>query len=177
MLFRKAITICKIIKYSLCKIKIRMSIHSNIEFFSKVYNNGKKLKIGRAYIRTNTLINTEENGFLTIGDNFFINRNSIISCRNMINIGDNCCIGPNVCIYDHNHLYDCNGVKAGYSLGEVIIGNNVWIGAGVIILSGTHIGDNCIVAAGTIVKGTFPDNCMISNEKVTKTKSLREMKF
>ena len=44
---------------------------------------------------------------------------------------------------------------------EIHIGNNVWIGLNSIILKGTHIGDNSIVAAGSVVKGVFPCNVIV----------------
>lgn len=47
------------------------------------------------------------------------------------------------------------------SLGGVKIGNDCWIGAKATILDGTVIGDHCIVAAGAVVKGVFPDNVII----------------
>ena len=45
--------------------------------------------------------------------------------------------------------------------GGVKIGNDCWIGAKATILDGTVIGDHCIVAAGAVVKGVFPDNVII----------------
>ena len=45
--------------------------------------------------------------------------------------------------------------------GEVKIGNKVWIGTNSIILKDTIIGDNCIIAANSVVKGVFPENCLI----------------
>lgn len=41
------------------------------------------------------------------------------------------------------------------------IGNDCWIGAKATILDGTVIGNHCIVAAGAVVKGTYPDNVII----------------
>lgn len=41
------------------------------------------------------------------------------------------------------------------------VGNNVWIGLNVTILKGTVIGNNCVIAAGSVVKGEFPDNVLI----------------
>jgi maltose O-acetyltransferase len=43
----------------------------------------------------------------------------------------------------------------------IIIGNNCWIGTSAIILPGTTLGNNCIVAAGSIVNGEFKDNSLI----------------
>ena len=43
----------------------------------------------------------------------------------------------------------------------VSIGDGSWIGIGVILLAGTVIGKNSVVAAGAVVKGKFPDHCVI----------------
>ena len=42
------------------------------------------------------------------------------------------------------------------------IGSGSWLGANVVILPGAHIGENCVVAAGAVVRGTFPDRCVIA---------------
>ena len=113
MMIRKIITALKIIEISLKKVKIEKSIHTNIEKGVNVYNHGKKLQLGKSiYIRQNASINTEENGEIVIEDNVFINRNTIISCRDKITIRKGCAIGPNVCIYDHDHIYGNNGIKS-----------------------------------------------------------------
>ena len=48
---------------------------------------------------------------------------------------------------------------------ELVIGDNVFIGAGCIILPGTRIGNNCIVGAGTVCSGIIPDNSVIAGNK------------
>ena len=80
-------------------------------------------------------------------DSGFINSYGKIECHKYIKIGKNCAIGPYAIILDsdgHQILGKCNTA-------EVIIGNNVWIGARVTILKGVHIGDGAVIAAGTIV--------------------------
>lgn len=173
MLIRKLITIIKLIELYFRGVKIKKTLRSNIDMSVKVYNKGKDLKIGeRIYIRSNVSINTEDKGSLILGNKVFINRNSIISCREKIIIKDNCIIGPNVCIYDHDHKFGSNGVEDGYISEEVIIEENCWIGAGAIILKGSHIGKNSIIAAGTIVKGKYPSNSMVYNKRECIVKEL-----
>ncbi len=48
------------------------------------------------------------------------------------------------------------------SKGEVVIGNNVWLGDKVTVLAGVHIGNNVIVAANAVVTKDIPDNCMVA---------------
>ena len=59
------------------------------------------------------------------------------------------------------------------SKGGVKIGCNCWIGAKVTILDGTEIGNGCVVAAGAVVTGKFPDNVIIGGipAKILKYRS------
>lgn len=106
-------------------------------------------------------------GRLRIGNNVGLNTNCIIACREEVIIGDNVEIGPNVCIYDHDHdIYIEGGLKARRFLTEpVIIGDGTWIGANVVILKGTLIGKNCIIGAGSVVKGIVPDNAIFIQKR------------
>jgi acetyltransferase-like isoleucine patch superfamily enzyme len=54
---------------------------------------------------------------------------------------------------------------------SVRIGNNVWVGTRVTIIGDTEIGDNCVVAAGAVVRGVFPANSVLGGvpAKVIKT--------
>lgn len=84
-----------------------------------------------------------------------------------LKIGSYCSIGPNVTIllggehrfnwissYPFNKIFKENAHLMGhpYSKGNVVIGNDVWIGAGVIILSGIEIGNGAIIGAGSVVR-------------------------
>lgn len=111
-------------------------------------------------------------GELIIGDNTSFNVGCIVTCRSRIKIGKNVSFGPNVLVYDHDHIMDPeNGAKGdSFNLGEIQIGDNSWIGAGSIILLGTRIGKNCVVAAGSIVKGDIPDNTTLIQKRVNTYK-------
>lgn len=51
---------------------------------------------------------------------------------------------------------------------EVNIGENVWIGANVVILRGTNIGNNSVIAAGSIINGNIPANKIVYQERTLK---------
>ena len=125
-------------------------------------------------------IGVRDNGIINIGNNFFANHNLMCVCHKKIDIGNNVSIGPNVCIYDHDHDFNQNGkINDKYKTGKIIIGNNVWIGAGCIILRDTIIGDNCVIGAGTIVKGNIPNNSLVTsnrNMKITKLEKRKSKK-
>ncbi|WP_446787902.1 acyltransferase [Macellibacteroides fermentans] len=113
-------------------------------------------------------------GKIMIGDNTSINYGCMLTARNLIKIGKGVEFGPNVLIYDHDHDFRApGGLKANkYKSGEVIIGDNSWIGAGTIILKNTYIGKNCVVGAGCVISGTFPDNTLIVQKRETTIKNI-----
>ena len=132
---------------------------------------GGKLSIKKGFrARSGCKIRVWKTGNLCVGENVSINHGCIIQCRKEIRIGDNVQFSPNVLVYDHDHDYRTEGgVKSmKYVESNVNIGNNVWIGAGSIILRGTRIGDNCIIAAGSIVRGTIPNSSLYYDKRVQR---------
>ncbi len=97
------------------------------------------------------------NGKIIIGKNVLINYNSIIFAHEKLIIGDDTMISPNVFITDFNHKFPHSKFKQllrsekGYDNKQVVIGSNVWIGAGAIILPGVIIGNDAIIGAGSVV--------------------------
>ncbi|RAP29560.1 hypothetical protein C2W64_03208 [Brevibacillus laterosporus] len=73
----------------------------------------------------------------------------------LITIGRNCVIGYNTTILAHEYLVD------EYRLGEVIIGDRVLIGANTTILPGVVIGDNAVIAAGSVVHRDVPAGAFV----------------
>ena len=59
-----------------------------------------------------------------------------------------------------------------YSKGPIVIGDNVWIGDKVIILDGVKIGNNSIIAAGTVVTKDVPDFCVVAGNPAKIIKNL-----
>jgi acetyltransferase-like isoleucine patch superfamily enzyme len=73
-------------------------------------------------------------------------------------------VGEMVSIRDQEHIFiPGQGVRGqGFKVEPVEIGDFTWIGRGVFIGPGTRIGKNCIVAANSVVHGTFPDGVLIA---------------
>ena len=95
----------------------------------------------------------------TIGDDFFSNFNLTILDGGGVEIGNRVFIGPNVGIYTVNHPTDARRREKEYEWAlPVKIGNKVWIGGGVTILPGVTIGDNTVIAAGSVVTQDVPAN-------------------
>ena len=109
---------------------------------------------------------------ISIGNNVKTNNNIFICAANKITIGSNTLMGQNITIMDfeaHGTAIDSRN-KIG-RIGEVEIGQNVWIGNNVTILKNSFIGDNCIIATGAVVSGTFSENVIIGGvpAKIIKT--------
>lgn len=113
-----------------------------------------------------------EKGSLKIGDRCFFNNNACITTVESIEIGRGCTFGNNLVIVDHDHDYINN---TGLISKPVVIGDNVWVGANVVILRGCIIGDNSVIAAGSIVKGIIPPNTLYYQERVIVNKKIEKI--
>jgi serine acetyltransferase len=97
---------------------------------------------------------------VAIGRRCVIGRGSHIIGHWSIELGDEIQTGPYVYITDQNHSYEATDQPVGWqtpSEAAVKIGSGSWLGANVVILPGTTLGRNTTVAAGAVVRGTFPD--------------------
>ncbi len=129
----------------------------------RIGNNGKMM-LG-SFSSENNVHLTAWGGHLSVGKGCSFNRNDIIIARKDTRIGDGTLLGPNVCIYDHDHAFGTEGViKHEMTYGSINIGNNVWIGAGTIVLKNTTIGDNCVIGAGCVISGEIPACSLVTAE-------------
>lgn len=167
--------IYSLIKFSFMKIfhikGFQFTIFNLISPFTEI-EVGKKsiLKIGRMVrMRSGCKVCVRKGAEVKIGDNTSLNNGCIIICHESISIGKNVQFGPNVLIYDHDHDFRvANGLKKlKYKTSPVRIGENVWIGANTVILRGTIIGDNCVIAAGSIISGEFSSDKVIIQKRET----------
>ncbi len=91
---------------------------------------------------------------LDIGDNVGISENTVVFVRGPIVVGNDTIIGPGVKIISENHRSTVAEYPIrlqGTSRRGIVIGENVWIGAGAVILDGVTIGPGAVVAAGAVV--------------------------
>ena len=124
-----------------------------------------KASFGKEQITRGCAVFRVEGGELAIGDKCFFNQNVSITCKKKIVIGDRCQIANNVVIVDHDHAGSENW--GSYVETPVVIGNDVWIGAGAVILRGTTIEDKAVIGAGSIVKGDVPAGCVYYQKRET----------
>ena len=100
--------------------------------------------------------------FYKIGDFSELGTNSIIQSNTFI--GNNVIMGPDVKIFTKNHKFDSITIPIqfqGHTEEKVTIGNDVWLGANVIITPGVNIGNHVIVAAGSVVTKDIPDYAIV----------------
>lgn len=109
------------------------------------------------------------NPVITIGDNCSVGEYSQITAVSRITIGDGLLTGRFVYIGDNSHgglSFEESQIRPALrplqSKGEIVIGNNVWIGDKVTILGGVTIGDNVIIAANAVVTKDLPNNCVVA---------------
>ncbi len=99
-------------------------------------------------------------GDLTIGADCAINSGTVIYTGNGITIGDAVLIAANCTLAPTNHAFSDPSRRIrdqGFqpSRGGIIIGDDVWLGANVVVLDGANIGQGCVIAAGSVVRGTL----------------------
>ena len=96
---------------------------------------------------------------ITVGDYFYSNHGMIITDGAKVTFGDNVFVAPNCCFTTAEHAIDPDMRKNGVEIAKPItVGNNVWIGAGAIILAGVEIGDNTVIGAGSVVTKSIPSD-------------------
>ncbi|MGL5383365.1 MAG: sugar O-acetyltransferase [Culicoidibacterales bacterium] len=93
------------------------------------------------------------------GDNSYANFNLLILDIAPVTIGKNVMFAPNVTISSATHPIIASERNSGFEYGQpVVIGDNVWVGSGVIINPGVTIGDNAVIGAGSVVVKDIPAN-------------------
>lgn len=118
---------------------------------SLVVNNNFKIYSGAE-------IYVNKNASLVLGSGY-INNHVNLHCFEKIEIGEDVAIADHVTIRDSdNHLF--NGNPLSKMTQPIVIGNHVWIGAGVMILKGVTIGDGAVIAAGAVVTKNIPPGCL-----------------
>ena len=114
---------------------------------------------------------------ITVGDRTFININCTMLdapiIEGVITIGNDCLIGPNVQLLAVSHAVEPKQrLQKENFAAPITIGNNVWIGAGVIVLAGITIGDNSVVGAGSVVTKNIAENTVVAGNPAAKIRDI-----
>jgi bifunctional N-acetylglucosamine-1-phosphate-uridyltransferase/glucosamine-1-phosphate-acetyltransferase GlmU-like protein len=121
-------------------------------------------KIGRYVTVTGTSTPRRKGQGLRLGVNSAIGDFAHVGCAGGVSIGNDVIIGPCASFHSQEHITDDVNVpirNQGTREAEIVIGDDVWVGARVTFLSGSRVGDHSIVAAGTVVRGSYPDYSVI----------------
>lgn len=96
---------------------------------------------------------------ISVGNFFFANHNCQILDGGRVQFGDHVFIAPNCLFTTAEHALDAEQRNEGLEVAlPITIGNNVWIGAGSVVLGGVTIGDNTVIGAGSVVTKSIPAN-------------------
>jgi len=135
----------------------------------KIFLNGGKVVLG-SDLEFKDNVEFGRNAFITaIGGKIFVGENTKFNQDVILNadiggqifIGRNCLIGPRCVFRTANHNFKNLSVlirDQGHNFKDIIIGENVWLGAGVIVLGGVRIGAGAIVGAGAVVTKDLDPN-------------------
>lgn len=113
---------------------------------------------------------------ISIGSNVGIGEFAYLGGAGSLEIGDECIIGQYLSCHPENHNYQDTTISIrhqGVTRKGIKIGKNCWIGSKVTILDGVEIGNGSIIAAGSVVNKSFPENSIIGGvpAKLLKTRT------
>ena len=108
---------------------------------------------------------------ITVGKNVFINACCHFQDQGGITLGDNCLVGHNVVFATLNHGF-APEERQSMLPAPIVVGRNVWIGSNSTILQGVTIGDNSIIAAGSVVTKDVPANAIVAGVPARFSRSI-----
>lgn len=111
---------------------------------------------------------------IRVGRNVFINQNCTIYDLGGIDIGDDVMIGPNVSLITSGHPIEPSRRRATVTAKPIMIERNVWIAAGATIIGGVTVGENSVVAAGSVVTRDAPPNTLVGGNPARVIRSIGE---
>ncbi|KTD57369.1 sugar O-acetyltransferase [Legionella shakespearei] len=109
---------------------------------------------------------------IRIGRNVFINQNCTLYDLGGLDIADDVMIGPNVSIITASHPLEPSK-RRNITIGKpIVIEKNVWIATGAIIIGGVTLGENSVVAAGSVVTKNIPPNTLVGGNPARVIRSI-----
>lgn len=135
---------------------------------------GNNAKIGAFSTITSTSHFSKYGKGLQMGNNSAVGDFTHFGAAGGIEIGNDVIMGSYISFHSENHNFSDSTQlirEQGVSSKGIKIGNNIWVGAKVTFLDGCVVADNCVVAAGAVVNGVYPENSIIGGvpAKVIKT--------
>src|SRR5580692_7235119 len=109
---------------------------------------------------------------IRVGRNVFVNQNCTFYDLGGLDIADNVMIGPNVSIITAGHPLEPSRRRAVTIGRPIVIEKNVWIAAGATIVGGVTVGENSVVAAGSVVTKDVPPNTLVGGNPARVIRSI-----
>ncbi|KVD34955.1 transferase [Burkholderia sp. MSMB1459WGS] len=111
---------------------------------------------------------------MKLGRNVFVNQNCTFYDLGGLEIGDDVMIGPNVSLITSGHPVEPSRRRDCVVAKPIVIGRNVWIGAGATVIGGVTIGENAVVAAAAVVTRDVPPNTLVGGNPAKVIRSIAE---
>jgi acetyltransferase-like isoleucine patch superfamily enzyme len=109
---------------------------------------------------------------IRLGRNVFINQGCRLDDIGGIDLGDDVMLGPGVRLISSGHPLDPALRRRQVVAAPIVVGRNVWIGAGATVLHGVTIGDDAVVAAGAVVARDVPPAVLVAGVPAGIVKSV-----
>ncbi len=157
----------------------RQHCHDICRLFNRSPSKGNLKKLEALFAKSGNELRIEQGFYcdygnkISIGDRVYFNINCTLLDAGHISIGNDVLVGPNVQVLTVNHPLSATErlTKASY-VKDVSIADNVWIGAGVIILPGVSVGTNSVIAAGSVVTKDVAANTLVAGNPASYIKIL-----
>lgn len=111
---------------------------------------------------------------IRVGRNVFINQNCTMYDLGGIDIGDDVMIGPNVSLITSGHPLEPARRRSFVTAKPIVIERNVWIAAGATIIGGVTVGENSVVAAGSVVTRDVSPNTLVGGNPARVIRSIAD---
>lgn len=143
------------IKNRLYGVPFRVSVGRSL-----IYRKGSSVFFGENVGLGDRNSVTAVGGAIVFGNNFKSNEQVIFNADigGTLKFGDDCLVGPGCIFRTANHIFTntLTPIRTqGHKYEDIIIGNDVWIGARAVILPGVSLGDGCVIGAGAVVTQSY----------------------
>ncbi len=120
-----------------------------------------RLEVGEGVLlEPGVWITAPEQARVRIGEGTFLNRNVMVASHGLVEIGAHCMLANGCFVSDANHRFRDPELPITWqgfdSKGPTRIGDNCWLGAGVVVTSGVTIGERCVIGANSVVTADVP---------------------
>lgn len=143
---------------------VDLASSSVIEPTALISLSGGVVSVGRGSFIDHGVVIRAFGGNVYVGDNTYINAYSVLIGGGNITIGNNTLIASSTIMVASNHVFSNKNELIHYqglSTEGIVIGNDVWIGAGARILDGVIIGNGAVIGAGAVVTKDVPDYAVV----------------